>query len=183
MVKLISYKKNFGINLPTKLSEITPEYLNKMTEHITVAENYAMIALVLTTKLSEYCYTIGSNKGKEPQIGVTPVIVKYSTSDDIYVKFEAGDIAIVSNTDIERAHHCRVPSMISSDNVANYLMDDDDLRKGLQIGEIKDESGNRLGDSYIKILQFKILPISDIHGSFKPVDSITDDFVFSLPHE
>lgn len=181
MIQLLSNTKEFALNVPTKLGEITPEYLLKATEHIKVADNYAMIALVLTTKLSEYCYTLNNPKGKQPEVGVTPILIKYNVSDDVKVDFEQGEIVIVANSDLERAYHCNVPSMITSDRIGEYIMSDEEFRKNLQLGNIKDENGNRLGDNYIKMIQFKIIPICDIHGSFKPLDSITDEFVVAKP--
>lgn len=183
MIQLNNKTKEFALNVPTSFKEITPEYLNKATKHIKIAENYAMIALVLTTKLSEYCYTLNSNSNKQPEVGVTPIIVKFNNSADVHVDFEAGDIAIVANSDLERAYHCNAPSMITSDRVAEYIMSDEQFRKDLQLGNIKDENDKRLGDYHIKMIQFKILPICDIHGSFKPIDSITDEFVIAKPKE
>ena len=146
MIQLNNKTKEFALNVPTSFKEITPEYLNKVTEHIKLAENYAMIALVLTTKLSEYCYTLNSNSNKQPEVGVTPIIVKFNKTDDVHVDFEAGDIAIIANSDLERAYHCNVPSMITSNRIAEYIMSDEQFRKDLQLGNIKDKNDQRLGD-------------------------------------
>lgn len=180
MIKIGSSKKDFAINLPTHLKEITPEYLNKITEHIKLAENYALVALVLTAKLSEYCYTINSPKGKEPQIGVTPLLIKYNASADVHVDFAPGDVVVISNTDLERGHHFNINSAISSNYVAAYLMEDEDLRKNIQIGNLKDLTGARIGDYYVKMIQCKIVPINDIHGSYTKVESIEDPFVVKV---
>lgn len=177
MITLNSSKQKFALNVPTQLSEITPEYLAKVTNHIHLCDNYAMIALVLTTKLSEYCYTLNNPKAKDAQVGVTPMIVKFKTSDDVHVDFNPNDIAIISNTELERGYHVNVPSMISSDKVGSYIMEDEDLRKAIQIGELKNENGERLGDNYIKLIQFKIVPISSITGSFTPINYIEDEFI------
>lgn len=178
MVQLFSQEQSYLINVPTSLSEISAEYLQKVTDHIHVAEHFAIVALVLTTKLSEYCYTINNPNGKAPTIGVTPILVKFN-SNEATSHLKVGDIVIISDTDLERGNHLNVPSIITSDRVGAYLMSDAKYIKDIQIGEAKDDKGNRIGDSMVKLLQFKVVPVCDIHASYGHVDSIVDDFLVS----
>lgn len=63
------------MNLPTKLSEITPEYLNEVTSNVVVADNYSLIGILYRESLASVILA-NNRKQKNITTAIIPVFVK-----------------------------------------------------------------------------------------------------------
>ena len=77
--KVTNGKANITLNLPTSLSEITPEYLTSVTSHIEVAPYHAIIGIVYRCKLPELVST--NKKSRAMSMAIVPVYVKGNITD------------------------------------------------------------------------------------------------------
>ena len=76
------------IKLPTRIDEITPEYLKAITSHIKVADNYSLIALCHKEKLSNFVIAGRNNKG-EMSTAVVPLFVKTGYCGNCFVSLSS----------------------------------------------------------------------------------------------
>ena len=92
------------MNLPTKLSEITPEYLNEVTSNVVVADNYSLIGILYRESLASVMLA-NNRKQKNITTAVVPVFVKAGTTDTEYIKnMSCGDKIIIAPSDIAIGH-------------------------------------------------------------------------------
>lgn len=154
-------KQDFAFRLPTKISEITGEYLKAVTEHITIAPYYAVIATVYRAKLPE---VISSNKkSKAMAVSITPLFVKANLpletekpTFDMISTINSSDRIIIAGADIERGYQLSTPrNMITLDNVIKIYNHDNAFAKEVMIDQ-----------NYYFFVDFKMVPITDIKGKY-----------------
>lgn len=146
----------YELKLPTKLEEITPEYLNAVTANIHVAPNYALIGLVYTDTLT---YLVNTNKKKQnATIRCIPVFVKKGECEVAFTDtLNTGDKLVISSSDMAMGHHVVSPAnKITVNNVVALIALDADVMKNLWNDK-----------NYYYFVEFKIVPISAIHGVIK----------------
>lgn len=165
--KVTNGKANITLNLPTSLSEITPEYLTSVTSHIEVAPYHAIIGIVYRCKLPELVST--NKKSRAMSMAIVPVYVKgnlVNTTEDMFNLFKnikTGDKLIIAGTDIERGYHVTsTRNRITIDNVLTIYKNDNNFAKNI----ITDQN-------YYYFVEFKLVPINDIKGYYK--DKFDDD--------
>ena len=144
---------NYELNLPTKFTDVTPEYLTKVTEPIKVAPNYALVGLVYVDKLS---YLLNANKRKQnANIRCVPVFVKLGDCEQKFANsLVAGNKLVVSGSDLAMGHHVNAPSnKITVDNIVNLILQDPNATK---------DSWSDPNVYYF--VEFKLIPVSAIHG-------------------
>jgi len=160
----------YELNLPTKLEEITPEYLNAVTANINVAPNYALIGLVYTDTLT---YLVNTNKKKQnATIRCIPVFVKKGECEVAFTDtLNTGDKLVISSSDMAMGHHVVSPAnKITVNNVVSLIASDANVIKNLW---------NDKNNYYF--VEFKVVPISAIHGVFKDVElSGADTFITTV---
>lgn len=153
----------FELNLPTKINEITNEYLLKVTEHIHVAPDYSLIALVF----KERPITIVSavKQGKNATVNGVALMVKTAvTSDNSFVpNIVCGTQLIMSASDIAMGHHVNAANNTLNPNMLLKLLNDNnDLNKKCM---------DIMVPTYF--VDFKVVPNCNIHGtilnSTKPI--------------
>lgn len=188
MLELKSGSKNYGINLPTDLKEITPEILTEITNGIKIPKYHAIVALCFQVKLSDVAINVSGNK--ETTVSVIPMLAKISDEDATLINTTIGDKIVVDRSSLERGTHINIAIMAASNNVKHFIREDETLRNNLLKGgngtieslEVFDINQNKkrkddivLSKSpQVYILEFKIIPVNDIKASI-PVDSITTD--------
>lgn len=97
-------------NIPTKLEEITPEYLTDVTANIDIADNYSLIALCYHEKLSTIILANRQLK-KNTNINVVPVYVKCGKTDNNFINdIKCGEKILVAGSDIAMGFHVSVPA-------------------------------------------------------------------------
>ena len=144
------------MNLPTKLSEITPEYLNEVTSNIVVADNYSLIGILYKESLASVILA-NSRKQKNITTAIVPVFVKAGTTDTEYIKnISCGDKIIIAPSDIAMGHHVTCPkNKITINNILEYCNSDKEAYK------------HAIGISQAcYYLEFKIVPNCNIHGNY-----------------
>ena len=116
-------KQDFAFRLPTKISEITGDYLKAVTDDIVIAPYHAVIASIYRAKLPEVIST--NKKSKAMAVAIVPVFVKANLNGKIeegtaalFEELNAADRIIIAGTDIERGYQLSTPkNMITMENV------------------------------------------------------------------
>ena len=154
-------KQDFTIKLPTKISEITGDYLKAVTDDIVIAPYYAVIATVYRAKLPE---VISSNKkSKAMAVSIVPLFVKANLNGNIeegmiamFNQIESSDRIIIAGSDIERGQQLSTPkNMITMENVIKIYNHDNNFAKEVMIDQ-----------NYYFFVDFKLVPITDIKGKY-----------------
>ena len=151
---------NHGVilmNLPTKLSEITPEYLNEVTSNVVIADNYSLIGILYRESLASIILA-NNRKQKNITTAIVPIFIKAGVTDTEYVKNMAcGDKIIIAPSDIAMGHHVSCPkNMITINNILEYCDGDKEAyQRAISISQ----------PCYY--LEFKIVPNCNIHGNYK----------------
>lgn len=153
----------FLMNLPTKLSEITSDYLLSVTEDITIAPYHAVVATIYRCKLPEVIST--SKKSRAMAIAIVPVYVKSNLpleteapTFNLIKNIKCGDKIIIAGTDLERGYQLSTPkNFITIDNVVKIYNHDKEFAKGLMADQ-----------NYYYFVDFKLVPINDIKGFYEP---------------
>ena len=177
MLLIQGQNKNFGIDVPTKESEITAEYLRTVTKRVKLSKHQVIVALIMKTKVYDFCMGIRNPK-KDQNISITTKIAKFVPCDKENNEKPAidamfvGDIAVIDRSTIERGIHLSVPTIISPAGLANYLEEDKDLLTNIVTGKEPE-----LAKKHICLVQFKIVPMSSITATYDPEDKFKDCFI------
>ena len=162
-------------NFPTNLKELSTEYLKQVTDSITVAPNYSLIGLVYHEKLSTLFMTCRSKK-KNASIGIIPIFVKSGKSDESIVSTaKVGQKLLISNSQIQLAHHCAAPSNRLTLDYFAKIVDaniDKDLYQTLLVNNDSQE---------VLFVEFKIIPNCDIVALYDKPTKIDDPYVTVTP--
>ena len=156
------------MNLPTKLSEITPEYLNEVTSNVKVADNYSLIGILYRESLASVILA-NTRKQKNITTSIVPVFVKSGATDTEYIKnISCGDKIIIAPSDIALGHHVTCSkNQITISNILAYCEEDKEAyQKAIKISQ----------NCYY--LEFKIVPNCNIHGNYiEESDSYKNPFI------
>lgn len=150
---------DYLLSLPTTLSEINFEYLNKITQHIHVAPDYALIAVVYKVRPIEIVSSVKQNKNAN--VGAVAAFIKGNSNPGFYDNIKLGDTVVIAPADIALGHTVRV--------VNNNLTPS----KLLELAETTPDLNKKL----IKIMtptyfvDFKVVATAFIHGSMTKDES------------
>lgn len=174
MIQIKSEKKSYGINFPTSVDELTSDVLTSITEQVKLPKHYCIIALCFKTRLFDF--VVAMNSKKEHSISVVPVLAKISEEDATETNAAVSDKVILSRSALEMGTHLSLPVMISTDNARNYLASDEALTKSIitRSNPIFKDMTKR--DNII-VLEFKIIPVSDIKATVSREANGIDPFV------
>lgn len=173
MLKIKSELKNYGINVPTSMSEITDEYFNTLLKDVEVSEHYTLVAICYIEKLFNCAVTI-KNKS-ELRSDVIPVVAKSKA-------FKTNSRIITDTMSLERGVYFSVPNnIISMNKVGQYIADDKDMYMSVingsyfkQGNESNNEAKNNAPDCYF--VEFRLLPNVDIKATY-PADAKFDNIM------
>ena len=156
------------MNLPTKLSEITPEYLSSVTSDVVIADNYSLIGILYKESLASVILA-NNRKQKNITTSVIPIFVKAGATDTEYIKnMSCGDKIVIASSDIAMGHHVVCPkNKITINNILDYCDGDKDAyQRAISISK----------PCYY--LEFKIVPNCNIHGNYiEDNDSYENPFI------
>ena len=183
MITIKSAKKNYGINFPTSVSEITPDILNAISEGVKLPKHYCIVALAFETKIFDFCAAINSNKNTN--VAVTPILAKISDEDSKDVNALVGDRIIMERSCLERGVHINLKTSISSTSARNYFNSDPEMAKAILTkntdGIIIDHNINKSlqasNSPKIIVLEFKICPVNDIAAAIPDTPNHYDPFI------
>lgn len=150
---------DYLLSLPTTLSEINFEYLNKITQHIHVAPEYALIAVLYKVRPIEIVSSVKQNKNAN--VGAVAAFIKSNSAPSFYDNIKLGDTVVIAPADIALGHTVRV--------VNNNLTPS----KLLELAEINPDLNKKLigvmTPTYF--VDFKIVATAFIHGSMTKDES------------
>ena len=150
--------------IPTKLNEISADFLKTITKTINLNNYQCLVALVTKTKLFDFAAYIG-NPNTSREFSVTPILAKINNTADLPISVEVGNKIITSRTEIERGVHISVPTMCSSTRLSAFIQEDKELFKKILTGQLMDEKGVNIAQMTIYIVEFKILPVNAIYAA------------------
>lgn len=162
-------------NFPTKLEELTSEYLLGVTSGVTVAPNYSLIGLVYHEKLSTLFMTC-RNKKKTASIGVIPIFIKSGKGEKSIVdSAKFGQKLLISNSQIQLAHHCAAPTNNLTLDYFAKVVDantDKDLYQSLLVDNNPQE---------VLFVEFKIVPNCDIIALYDNPTKVDNPYITVTP--
>lgn len=150
--------------IPTKLNEISADFLKTITKTINLNNYQCLVALVTKTKLFDFAAYIG-NPNTSREFSVTPILAKINNTADLPISVEVGNKIITSRSEIERGVHISVPTMCSSTRLSAFIQEDKELFKKILTGQLMDEKGVNIAQMTIYIVEFKILPVNAIYAA------------------
>lgn len=170
MITIKSTNAEYGIKIPTDTKEINGEILSQLLSNVTTPQYYCIIALRYKIRLFNLIMQRKSSSGKNTTVSVVPLLAKINESDNKF-NLKAGDRIIIDGSSIERGSHLGVRTAITPDNLANYIISDEELNKKAINHTLTDGK-----DDTIYCLEFKIVPINDIKGKVSGdiIDPFTD---------
>ena len=170
MVPIKSINANYGINVPTNRNEITPEFLAKLTKHIHLAKNYAIVALVNKVKLWDLAASYGVVKTKGDNKDITASVIVLLAKANGELPGKIGDKVCIARTDLELGLHLNGISSISVEGFRSYIGSDDALCKSVV-------NRTAFADTeYIYLLEFKIIGFNSIKAIIDTeASSVNDD--------
>ena len=176
--------KTYGINVPTAEKEITASFLTKVTERVKLNKYQTIVALVMKTKIWDFCMSIRNPK-KDQNVAITAKLAKFIAPNldekdgALPIKnMSVGDIVVIDRSSIERGIHLSVPTIISPAGLSKYLEEDKDLLTDIVTGKRPD-----LSNQYICLVQFKIVPVSTITATYDAEEKVQDDFILVRPQQ
>ena len=176
--------KTYGINVPTNEKEITASFLSKVTERVKLNKYQTIVALVMKTKIWDFCMSIRNPK-KDQNVAITAKLAKFITPNPdekegaLPIKdMSVGDIVVIDRSSIERGIHLSIPTIISPMGLSKYLEEDKDLLTEIVTGKRPD-----LSNQYICLVQFKIVPVSTITATYNAEEKVQDDFILVRPQQ
>ena len=161
-MKDFTVKSNGGemtFHFPTSLDEITTDYLEKVTEHIQVADNYCLVAIVYHETLGSVI--IARKQSKKGLTGaVVPIFVKAGYTENEFVNsMSCKDKLIIASTQLNLAHHVACPiNTLSLDYFIRAIDGDNELFRRYD---------NSFGKEPCFFVEFKMVPNCDIVGYYE----------------
>jgi len=171
MLEVKGTDKNFGINFPTSIEEITPTYLNNLTENIGLPPHYCIIALCFPVRLLDLATEIKAKKAGNARVVL--INAKISDKDSERVNSRVGQQIICDRSAIERGSHLHIATMISNKAVTGYMGEDHKLLNAIMKGNADGPStGDEILDKVIShkmkdvvVVEFKIIAVNEIQSS------------------
>ena len=190
MIELKSEKKNYSVVLPTDLKEFTPEVLEALTAGVKLPKWYCIIGMCYNIKLFDIA--INTTQKRDQNFTVHPILVKADKEDLKDTNAVVGDKIVIDRSSLERGIHLVIPTMISINNISNFIRDDNALRESLlkggtgesniinlsKVTDSKKQSVDRIAERSpsVFVIEFKIVPVSDISASISVDNKIVDPF-------
>lgn len=153
--------KKIKLNLPESISEVNFDYLKAVTKEVVVEQNYALVALCVSDKLS----VLINSKQREVNVKGIAILVEANDPNNTLIS-KPGDKVICSPTDLMRGYEVTaVRNVLSPSKVAMLVKNDVELSK--TIFTTNTES--------VWLVTFKLVPLHDIHGSYTDSELTSED--------
>ena len=147
-------EKEYLVNIPTKVEEITKEYMLEVTNLLNIAPNYSLIGIV---SIEEFAAALNPSKRDlaKPIMGV-PVFVRAGHTDDEFINsITAGQTIIVGDGDLSIGHHINSPyNKLTMPYISSLCKQDANIR----------DNAFKLNEKCC-FLSFKLVPNNAIHGA------------------
>lgn len=148
---------SYKVNLPTKLNEITTQYLNEVTSNIDVAPDYSLIGLIYRDSLAMVLSAVKKNKAAN--MNVVPVFVRAGKTDSDFINnLRTNEPIIISGSDLAMGFHVSTPkNKITIDNIIHICDGDKAIYTSALAGK----------NNQVLFLEFKLVPNCAIHGAYQ----------------
>lgn len=170
MIKLVSETAHYAITLPESIDEISNEVFDKLTSNITLPRYYCIVALCFKAKLFDLAFT--NNKTKNSTLPVTPIMCKISDADSSERQIRVGNRVMIDRSSIERGIHVNIPTGASYSAIVDYFNRYPEYRNKF----IKDKELDAIRSKHVIVMEFKIIPVTDIVGAVKLNERIDDPY-------
>lgn len=163
MISIKSDLRNYGINIPTSITEIKKEYFETLLKDVKVAEHYSVIAICYKEKLFNCLLAISNNT--DIKTSVVGLIAK----SDLY---NPCDRFITDRMSLERSIHFNIPNnVLSFNNVAEYISIDKDMKNSIMTGEFFKQGNEsnieaKNNSPFCYFIDFKLIPNCDIKAAY-----------------
>lgn len=152
---------------PSSVSVYTSDVLEKITDNIKVAPHYALVGII--TELTPSTILIGGKL--DSSVTIVPVLAKVGDTDNVFSD-NIGNVVVIDKSSLERGIHCTNSSNTSYSSLRKTI------NKIVPFGKRFNYNEDTLNKDAMKkpcyIIEFKLVPISDIHGcyTYDKVDDI-----------
>lgn len=154
--------REVNFNFPTSISEISEEYLKKVTDAITVADNYSLIALCYSEKLSTMILTARTVK-KNAKLKVTPIFVKAGDCDIDFIKNAKMKQRVVSmQSQLSLGVHVTMPYHKLTIDYFTKVITNSENNNIYEEELVKEKLAKEYQECVF--IEFKVIPNSDIMG-------------------
>lgn len=173
MIKVESKFKDFGINIPTELSEITSEALEAVLSNVVVAKHYCVVALCQNESL------FGVINNKVSTVEVIPIIAKISDEDSKLIGMNKMDKIIIDRSTLERGYHLYLKHNVLSPQFVNkFITNDTELTRSITVGTFGQKQGYNKGQK-VWFLEFKVIAINDLKAAINSKPNDSNPFIYS----
>lgn len=173
MIKVESKFKDFGINIPTELSEITSEALETVLSNVVVAKHYCIVALCQNESL------FGVINNKVSTVEVIPIIAKISDEDSKLIGMNKMDKIIIDRSTLERGYHLYLKHNVLSPQFINkFITNDTELTRSITVGTFGQKQGYNKGQK-VWFLEFKVIAINDLKAAINSESGNSNPFIYS----
>lgn len=173
MIKVESKFKDFGINIPTELSEITSEALEAVLSNVVVAKHYCIVALCQNESL------FGVINNKVSTVEVIPIIAKISDEDSKLIGMNKMDKIIIDRSTLERGYHLYLKHNVLSPQFINkFITNDTELTRSITVGTFGQKQGYNKGQK-VWFLEFKVIAINDLKAAINSESDNSNPFIYS----
>ena len=148
MIKVESKFKDFGIQIPTDISEITSEALDAILNNVVIAKHYCVVALCQNESL------FGVINNKVVTVEVMPIIAKISDEDAQLIGMKQMDKIIIDRSTLERGYHLYL----------KYITNDTELTRSITVGTFGQNQGYKKGQK-VWFVEFKVIAINDLRAA------------------
>lgn len=172
MIKIESKFKDFGINVPTDIEEITSDTLDAMLDNVVVAKHYCVLALCQTESL------FGVINTKSTTVEVKPIIAKISEEDSDLINMKQMQQVIIDRSTLERGYHLHLKHNVLSPQFINkYIINDADLTRSITVGTFGQNQGYTKGQK-VWFLEFKIIAVNDLRAAIDFEKHTINPFIY-----
>lgn len=164
-------KDEVMVNLPTKVEDITVDYLRDVSNEIIVAPDYALIGLIQGTGIAELLFANQKKKGGLTTT-VLPIFIKAGeTNVELIKNVNIKDTIVISRSNIEMGEHVRLSNnILTIPTLIKYIEQDDNLRHSI-IDRSFFVNRHISANTMAYAVEFKIVPVNDIHGVYTTRDA------------
>ena len=150
-VNYLGLKQTF--RMPTSMSEINMNVIADYVKHVSVANDYALVAVVF--KERPITIVSVSKQNKNASVSGVAVMIKSNTDNEFIKGIKLGETVVISPSDISMGHHVDSPNNpLTPGFLLKLLQTNADLNKKLMAVNVP---------TYF--VGFKIVPVCNIHGS------------------
>lgn len=172
MIKIESKFKDFGIQIPTDISEITNEAFDAILTNVVVAKHYCVVALCQNESL------FGVINSKVGTVEVIPIIAKISDEDAQLIGMKQMDKIIIDRSTLERGYHLYLKhNVLSPQFVSKFITNDTELTRSITVGTFGQNQGYTKGQK-VWFVEFKVIAINDLRAAITDKHNVVNPFVY-----